>query len=386
MIDSTVKKIITKHLDNEASNDELEYLYKWLQEEQNQEIFKDFIKTDYLLTLKYNSFDSEEAYSNFLTDIGKKGKIRFFHRNYNFRTWLKYAAIFVGIILISTFLVKRNRIKKTLIDPNEISLQIHNRSEEVFYLEDIDVIIKKNGSKIGRVSTGRLILQEREDKMNNKIYFNELRVPYGKRFEVILGDGTHIYLNSGSELKYPSYFSANSSREVYLKGEAYFEVFKDENRPFIVITDELNTKVLGTKFNVSAYSNTEATEVVLVEGLVGIKVNEEKINDYLILNPSQKGYKLKKEENILIEDVSVAKYISWKDGVLMFENESTENIFKVLERRYNVIIQNNYTGLNNHYFTGTFEHESIEEILNTIKNHTPFNYTKNGEEIIINKN
>jgi len=385
MIDSTVKKIITKHLDHEASRDELDYLYKWLQKSQNQEFFKDYIKTDYLLTLKYNSFNSQKAYSAFLKDVGKKGKIEFFQRNYNYQSWLKYAAIFVGILLISTFLVKRIGSEKTIVNPNEISLQMHNRFEEVFYLEDLDVIVKKNGNKIGKVAMGRLILQGREGERNDKIYLNELRVPYGKRFEVVLGDGTHIYLNAGSELKYPSYFSVNSSREVYLKGEAYFDVFKDENRPFIVKTDELNTKVFGTKFNVSAYSNNEATEVVLVEGLVGVKVNKEKINDYLLINPSQRGYKLNKEEEILIEDVSVAKYISWKDGVLMFDNESTENIFKVLERHFNVEIENNYVELNKHYFTGTFKLESIEEILNTISNHTNFKYVIEDSKVIINK-
>jgi len=384
MIDPVEKRIISKYLNKEASENELKHLCEWLKGKQNQEIFKDYIKTDHLLRLKYESFNSEEAYDDFMKNIESKKRINLF-AGIVIRPRLKYAAIFIGILMVSTFLITKINSKKIPLNLDRISLQVINGSTETFYIEDIDVLIKKNGVKIGAIKNGSLTHLSYSSKKQSKTYYNVLRIPYGKRYEVYLTDGTHIYLNAGSELKYPSYFSDNSSREVYLKGEAYFEVAKDEKRPFIVRTNDLKTKVYGTKFNVSAYSNENSTQVVLVEGLVGVQVNKETENEYVLIKPSQKGYKLKNKNDVQIEDVEVVKYIAWKDGVLMFENESTENIFKVLERHFNIIIQNNYSELNDHRFTGTFKQESLDDILNTISNHTHFDFFIKNETIVINK-
>ena len=159
-------------------------------------------------------------------------------------------------------------------------------------------------------------------------------------------------------LTYPSHFNGALKREVFLRGEGYFKVAKNKNIPFIVKTETLDTRVYGTEFNVSAYKSDSVTEVVLVEGSVGVKgvtKTPTSSNKYLVIKPSQKASK-KRALNILeIEKVDVKPYISWKVGVLAFNNENIANIFQKLERKFNVKIKNNYSDLYKHSYTGVFK-------------------------------
>lgn len=159
---------------------------------------------------------------------------------------------------------------------------------------------------------------------------NELVVPYGKRSKVRLEDGTEVWLNSGSSLKFPTRFSG-ATREVTLVGEMYIEVVADKVRPFIVRTEYFDIRVHGTKFNVSAYDEALAPYCVLIEGSVamrpkwGAEVTMEK-NDKVVY----RGQQLMKQK------VSSSKYTSWKDGYLELDNASLADVLRRLERYYNL--------------------------------------------------
>lgn len=386
MKQSLAKQFIIKYLDGQASEIEKNKLLKWLKQEKNQEIFKEYFKKKYLLDIKNKSFDLEEAFTTFLNEIKEKKNIKTL--NMPIKRLLKYSAIIIGILLMTTYTLNILNSEKIPLNMNGIILEVHNGSVETFQIEGYKILKRENGDEIGTIKQGMLTYESNVANKKNSTYLNVLRVPYGKQFHVRLVDGTDVYLNSGSVLKFRSNFNDELQRVVSLEGEAYFEVAKDKNVPFIVNTKEIDTKVFGTKFNVSTYANSNVTEVVLVEGSVGVQENissGKNKNDYLIIKPSQKAYKIKNSENISVVDVNIDKYIAWKDGILMFENENMENILKILERQFNVIIQNNFSELNGHRFTGTFKTENIDEILKTICGHTYFLYSKEENNIIINK-
>ena len=387
MNQSLARQFIIKYLDGQASEFEKSELLKWLKQEKNQEIFKEYFKKEHLQDIKNNSFDLEEAFTAFLNEIKEKEDVKIINMPV-IRRLMKYSAIIIGILLMTAYTLNRLNSEKIPLSMDGIILEVYNGSVETFQIEENKILKRKNGNKIGTIKEGILTYESNEENKQNNSYLNVLRVPYGKQFQVRLVDGTNVYLNSGSVLKFPSNFNNKLQRVVSLEGEAYFEVAKDENIPFIVNTKEIDTKVFGTKFNVSTYANIDVTEVVLVEGSVGVQENIENgknRNDYLIIKPSQKAYKIKDSENISVVDVNVDKYIAWKDGILMFENENMVNILKILERHFNVAIQNNYSELSSYRFTGTFKTEKLDEILKTIRGHTYFLYSKEENKIIINK-
>jgi ferric-dicitrate binding protein FerR (iron transport regulator) len=174
-------------------------------------------------------------------------------------------------------------------------------------------------------------------------------------------------------------------REVFLDGEAFFEVSEDKKRPFIVQANGLNTRVYGTKFNVNSYKNDDIEEVVLLEGSVGIKLigKQPSIAEELLLKPNEMA-SLDRTGKIHMQSIDVESHVAWIDGVLMFENERLEDVFKKLERHFDVSIKNNYTVINDNRYTGIFDEENIEEILKIFSKIKPFIYTINKKEIIIN--
>lgn len=383
MAQSSNKKIINKYLASEASEAEINQLLKWLEKKKNQKTFKDYLKTKLLLDIKYNTIDSQEAYILLLDEIKLMKKNKDKNR---LTTLFKYAAVFIGLAILTTYTLYRSDSGFSKITTSEITLEIDDNNVEIIDLDERKIIKSKNGNEIGSIQNDVLTYKNNSDKKKRLAYNNTLSVPYGKQFNVILADGTSIHLNAGSVLKYPSNFNESSKREVFLKGEAYFKVSKDKSKPFIVKTENLDTKVYGTEFNVSAYENDSETEVVLVEGIVGIHEVVKKGNlpkEYLVIKPAQKASVERNLRGIKIENVNVNSYIQWKEGVLMFNDENIANIFKKLERQFNVEIQNNYPDLYTHSYTGVFKSENIDEILTTISTHTNFSYSRKENKIII---
>ena len=147
---------------------------------------------------------------------------------------------------------------------------------------------------------------------------NQIIIPYGKRSDIILADGTHIRLNSGSKLTYPSKFKTDS-REVYLSGEAFFDVKSNPDQPFYVITKDIKIKVTGTRFNVSSYDEDNTTQTVLVKGRITAGKNK-LFAKSMDLFPGERLTYTKSNEALFRDKVDVKLYVSWVDGYLIFEN------------------------------------------------------------------
>lgn len=220
------------------------------------------------------------------------------------------------------------------------------------------------------------------DKLN-AASFIEVNIPYGVKSKVSLPDKTEVYLNSGSSLKYPATFSGNK-RLVYLKGEAYFNVNKNPDQPFIVKTESLSVKVFGTHFNVKAYPEEDFFETTLLEGSVGVYRKE--IDNALKLIPNQKltYNRLSNKAGIIIVDAELTA--SWKDGKYYFEKETLQSIACKLERNFNIPVRITSPDLNKELFSGLFDKsKTIYQILDIMKLYKSFNYRSKNDTISIYK-
>lgn len=203
--------------------------------------------------------------------------------------------------------------------------------------------------------------------------------------EVVLSDGTHITLSRYSTLQYPEKFNA-STREVTLTGQGFFDVAKDPEHPFIVSASEVKVKVLGTQFNIQSYPNDSYIKTTLIEGKVSM--SNLRNSDAVILKPNQYAVFSKKTGNISLQNIENAlDNAAWKSGILLFNNESLSQIAGELSNYFNVSIKIQDTGLDSYKLTARFEHdEGLDDILDLLQIAGNFRWSKNGNEILINKN
>lgn len=301
------------------------------------------------------------------------------------------AAVFIGLAVIGygIYLFKNPDGAEMAVNEVTSAITLELQDGTVVTLdENTSGVISMEGSReIARQNQQELVYERSAtatDPIGEDLVYNTLAVPYGKKFELTLSDGTHIYLNSGSSLRYPVRFLNQAPRDVYLDGEAYFTVTSDESHPFTVHTHELNTRATGTEFNVSSYENDHNTFTVLVEGSVQVydKINEGE-GLFTPVEPGQRA--LFEDGKITVEAANVDKYTAWITGKLLFTDDRFDLILKKLERHFDVKIENRFLELNNKRFTGTFRNETLDQILTVFNAHTPFEYTTNGDRIIINK-
>jgi transmembrane sensor len=202
----------------------------------------------------------------------------------------------------------------------------------------------------------------------------ELFAAFGTRSAINLSDGTSVWLNSGSSLKYPDRFIGDK-RTVFLQGEAYFEVESDLKKPFIVRTSSLTVKATGTKFNVNGYITADQETVTLVSGKVEVSLNDDKENIHSSKLDMNQHFRFNKADcttSVVNEDTY--KYISWKDGKLVFRNEPLSNVVKRISQIFNIDIEIRGKELQNYSFRATFQDESLTEILNLLKISSPIDY------------
>ncbi|WP_086477589.1 MULTISPECIES: FecR family protein [Arenibacter] len=302
------------------------------------------------------------------------------------RPVLKLAAVFLGVIGLAYFIYTnstQNNSKNSNIEVNGITLRLEDGSSvNVNSLDSMETLYG-NGEVAVKLQNGRLIY---DDKAGiEELIYNELIIPKGERYGVRLSDGTRVTLNAGSSLKYPVNFIKGRTREVYLDGEAFFQVTKDSIHPFSVVSNGIAVKVLGTKFNFSSYPENSEISAVLTEGSIQLYKVEEPVKSSL-LKPGQMASWNRKEENITISEVDVSLYTGWMDGELIFKSTSFKTILERLERSYNVEIINNDHTLNAEIFTASFhiDIEGVTDVLDYLKLERPFTYSIDDNKIIIN--
>jgi len=216
--------------------------------------------------------------------------------------------------------------------------------------------------------TGYLLNRETELAANE--VYQEVFSPFGVRSKINLPDGSMVWLNSGSHLKYPVVFK-NGSRNVVLTGEAYFEVQSDKKNPFIVDTEKMSVKATGTAFNVEAYATDTIVAVTLVHGKVDVNIDGRKnIN----LMPNQRISFNNESSRYELTDTDPYKWCAWKDGILAFRDDRLDYVFKKIGLMYNVDIAVTNKEIASQLYRATFQGESLEEILRLLKLSAPIRY------------
>lgn len=203
------------------------------------------------------------------------------------------------------------------------------------------------------------------------IAFNEVVAPYGMVSNLTLPDGSKVWLNGGSSLKYPTAF-AEKVREVEMSGEAYFEVHADKEHPFTVNTGTLKVTATGTAFNVSSFAKSKEETVTLIQGKVSV-ANDKTVKQLL---PGQQLNYEKGSAEMKIMDIDPFQYISWKDGILAFRDDPLEVIFRRLEQAYHVRFILKDSSINKYTYRATFKDETLNDILNYMEMSIPITFRK----------
>lgn len=299
-------------------------------------------------------------------------------------TLIKYAAILVVGLSLGAGIWNYNQPSAEQFKQDDaITLQLDNGEVKVISTEDLQTLVNSKGKTVGRQKGSQLDYSVSNE--TNELVYNELKVPYGKRFTVILSDSTIVQLNAGSSLKYPVRFLDGLNRQVFLTGEGFFDVHKDSMHPFIVTSGDMDVRVLGTKFNISAYPEDREISTVLVEGSVSLYSSTAKYNERTaaLLEAGYKAEWDKFHKILAFEKVDTDLFTGWIFGKLVFKQMSFKNITKKLERQYNVSIQSKYPKIDNQVFTATFDVETLPEVLKTFTEETSFEFQINGKQVTI---
>lgn len=379
-----IQRIIVKYITNSISANELDKLEALLQDPEYDKYFWDFVKVNYYIDYSMKEYNTSESKKLLLNKI--RMDKRFAKRN-KVNKVLKYAAIAILLLSIGYFIkqgIYVNNERQTLI-PKEsfITLELDNGNIKVITEDDSSIIKDSKGDAIG-TQVGKTLTYVNNSPVE-ELVFNTLKVPYGKQFKLELSDSTVVYLNSGSSIKFPVKFLKGIDRKIFLTGEAFLAVAEHREWPFIVNSGDMNIRVLGTKFNVSAYPEDKIKEVVLVKGSVELYNEGRKINstETTILKPGMKGNFDIERKSITTESVITSIYTSWVDGELVFRNMTFNEILKKLERHYDVTIVNKNAELADVEFNASFSNMPVGQIMEYFRSVYGIDFTVDHNKIII---
>ncbi len=305
------------------------------------------------------------------------------------RMWILGAAAAVAAVLVMLPLLDEKPGEKEYFTIRDIETDFDPTVGDVLLKSgDRTVRVEADHADVVYESEGKMtvnsqeITPKREDaEEKREIEIDQLIVPYGKMASLTLDDGTIIWVNSGSKLLYPSTF-ADDKREVFLIGEAYFDVAKDENRPFTLMTDGLNVEVRGTSFNVSAYGNEPLQTVALVSGNVDVRDEDGKMTCQMAPDQLFSYNRLLGETGI--RNVDVEEYTSWIHGYLLLRNESLDMLFTRIGRHFNVRINYDPLQMRNITVSGKLDLQyGIGKALETIAITAPITWVEESGEVAV---
>lgn len=362
MNNTQAKALFAKYIDKQCSAEEIELLDAFLDSYQVKESVEDLLKDKYLEESK------DKVWQNIMLQVNLESKLK---RKFPFNAFVLYAAAasLVLFLAITTFFHKEDNTLPTIV---EQSISVGTDKATLTLEDGSDIILEKgrNYNDDNVDSDGEALVYQKEatDK-KVEIVYNYLTIPRGGQFFVELSDGTKVWLNSESKLKYPVSFIEGQPRNIELVyGEAYFDVSPSsahKGASFIVTSQGQNIEVLGTEFNVRAYEDETMTYTTLVEGKIALNTNS-KSN---ILKPNEQAILNEINQSVKIQIVDVYTEISWKDGVFSFKGKTLKELTRVLSRWYDVDFIFKNKSLESMTFKGVLgKNQPIEDILNSIKN------------------
>jgi len=368
-----ISELIAKQKTGDISDDEKLFLENWLNtNKKNREIYDD-LQENFDINKEINqlkSFNAKKAFKAISKQTGMT-KTRVIKLSNNI---YKYAAA-VAVLVVCFFAINRffnynepKQIAITEIKPGTQKAILTTSTNEKIELGQTEKKRIFNFEKATVIDTSEtLTYQNKEDKHEEEIEiaYNQLETPRGGEYKLILSDGTKVFLNAETKLKFPESF-IGEVREVQLEGEAYFDVAKSYV-PFKVKVNGMKVKVYGTSFNISGYKDDEFIQTTLIEGKVGVEVTSEDEKIEYEMAPGQQANYVKTTTAVELKKVNTEIYTAWTKGMFVFENEALEYILDKLTRWYDIEFEFENDILKSEPFTGDLKkYENINKILEMI--------------------
>lgn len=387
-----ISYLLARFLGSELDDHEQIQLDKWLNEDvTHQSLLEDLMRTE-----------EREKRFELIDRINLDYEWKRFQKNTAPKIipmkikWLdlaRYAAVIVLPMLIAGYLLFQNynanqfAANLPAIEPGTQTAHLILSNGKKIALDEMALRMKEANNEV--------IIENKErtlnyTSVNDKIktqstIFNELLIGKGEEYQLVLSDGTRVWLNSESRLKFPVQF-ANNRREVILEGEAFFEVTKNPNAPFIVKTGPMDIEVLGTSFNVSAYKDEASIQTTLVEGKVKVSSNIGQSFEQ-ILKPNEQAVFSKSNNQFEVIEVNAALYASWREGIFVFDEENLDDILRKLSRWYDINVFFQSEEVRAYQFSGKLPRfKNCNELLDMIEKTTDVQFTmKENRTVIVNK-
>ena len=385
-IDDRIYDLIARKLDDGLLPMEETELSDWLAEDvKHEEVYAEIKKIRDRTKLLHRDFapDTEHVLKRI-----KRERVR----QIGFRYWWKYAALFILPLSVALVLWQgmKNEAEEEHRQFSAVSrpggeralLKLYNGKTVVLDSTMKSSLIAHEANVRIEMDSNHLLRYSSHDsiEMANDNKNNELIIPKGGEYQVVLADGTKVWLNSASRLIYPQSFMGKE-RRVVLSGEAFFDVTHDAERPFVVETSRMNVKVLGTRFNVNDYDDNEEVSTTLVNGSVEIISGDQQA---FRLVPGEQAYG--KENELEKREVNVRLYTSWIDGKFLFNNTELEEIAKQISRWYDVEIFFSSESVKKVRFTGAIvKFKPLEDLVRMIESTSQVRFSVKGRTIVISE-
>lgn len=383
-----IDELLTRILDDRADRGDVRVFGEWIRQEGNKTYFEEFKKIWNLSSGVQCDDRTVEVgwqdYKRFMVSSRKK-KTSFLLRN----AW-KYAAAIVVLAVSVYWVLKPEQANEKGVNVAEyVDIPMKSTNGVTLFLADGQAVkVSDSGEKEIRDEGGEvrikqeagkgLVYESSDEEVVEKEVMNEVVVPGGERISIVLSDGTKVWLNSESAIRYPARFG-NEKRVVTVKGNAYFEVEKDADRPFVVVMKDMITEVLGTSFEVNTYGDHNRIFMTLVEGSVRVRAG----GNIVVARPDERVAFDLMSQKMNSEAVDASREVAWKDGLLVVRNEPFSDVMRKLERWFGVSIQDQSTRGKDLLFSGVFERGNVVMALETVCANLNMNYMIDGKQVVL---
>lgn len=375
-----LSRAITNSLRGVASEEEQDMLEQWLAtSEKNREIYEGFRKGEYVeqKLSDYNTVNRLGDYEKFIATRRKRTR-------FSIRAFARYAAIFVLPLGLALALVSREDKPEPVISISEVitpgshkAILTMGGGERIVLSDSTLAPLQEQNGMIVNIRNSNVSYVLPPDTIVNEItpVYNTLQVPRGGEYFLTLSDGTQVWLNAESEIRYPIHFSG-SKREIYLEGEAFFTVTPNKEKPFVVVSPKASVAVLGTEFNLRAYPDEDNVQTTLVKG--SVIMQSARFKQEVKLVPGEQGTLEVETGKLSKQEVNTYLYTAWKDGRFAFRDARLEDLFNILSRWYDLQVFYLNPEAKDIRFTGDINKtEDFNAILKIIEN---------NERVIFNVN
>ncbi|WP_430932450.1 FecR family protein [Saccharicrinis sp. 156] len=376
-------QLLIKEISEGLSVHEVEQLNDWINASpENKALYEKLYSEEYKKQRRdtINQFDAKEAWTSVLKEIEPKQR-----RILPPQFW-QYAGVAASIILlVGLFLVFNMPTSEQPsvtayenIKPGTNQAILTLADGKQIELNKLDTTINVSGGGIN-ISASKVLYTADSKTANQPLVYHTLQTPRGGEYNLTLADGTKVWLNADSKLRYPESFTADN-RTVYMEGEAYFEVAKYKNKPFFVRSGINTVKVLGTEFNVRSYPEDADTRITLCEGSIQLNTK----NAQNILTPDQQAIINATSQEVVIQQVDSKLYTAWKDGMFMFRKAKLDKVMNDLSRWYNAnLFYTNMDIKNTEFSLYMNRQENIKDVLEMLEATEEVSFNIEGNNIII---